>query len=159
MSGAFPTLLRVAVCGAEIVPASTLPKLKLDGTKDGTGPIPAPIPTPDNGTLKVRFDGEEEKIVRVPAAAPSPGGVNPMPITQLAPAAKAVPHVPPERLNREEAVKLIPLIDVDPPFVNVSVSVAVEPMGWSPKFKLAGLTFRPGTTSKPPLILNTVPKP
>lgn len=95
------------------MPASTLPKLKLDGAKDGTGPIPVPMLVPDNGTVKVGFDGEEEEVVRVPTAAPSAVGVNPMSTTQLAPAARAVPHVTPERLNGEETVNLMPLIDVD----------------------------------------------
>jgi len=86
VSAAVPTLVRVTVLAALVVPTVTVPKLKL------VGDSLAVVPTPLSGTtcgLPGALSVTLKEALRVPVAA----GLNVTLKVQLAPAAKDVPQV------------------------------------------------------------------
>jgi hypothetical protein len=78
-SGLLPVFVRVTVCAAAVVPATVLPKVRVDGLSD----TPANVPVPARLTLLVpTFD----VMARVPVRLLAAVGVNVTPTSQLEPA-------------------------------------------------------------------------
>jgi len=91
VSEAVPVLVRVVVCGPDVLPTILLPNDRLVGLRPTAG-IGAATPVPDSGAL---FGLVEAFVVKARAAvlAPSADGVNVMLTTQLLPADRFAPHV------------------------------------------------------------------
>src|SRR5579864_6776174 len=94
VKGTVPVLVRVKTwIGPSVMPLVTVPKLRDAGLRLAvtTGTIPVPdseTGDPATPTLAVMFTA--------PVVAPVPVGSNTMLIVQVAPAARVVPHVPPD---------------------------------------------------------------
>lgn len=118
-SGLLPVFVRITVCAAAAVPATVLPKARLDGLSV----TPANVPVPARLTMLVpRFDTTGRVPVRLPIAV----GVKVTPTLQLAPAASGIEVeqvvVPPSTAKSPLALKEVMFTADVPSFVTVTPS-------------------------------------
>ncbi len=118
-SGLLPVFVRVTVCAAAAVPATVLPKVRVDGLSD----TPANVPVPARLTLLVpTFD----PMVRVPVRLLAAVGVNVTPRSQLEPAESGFEAeqvvVPPSTAKSPLMLKDAKLTGEVPSLVTVTLS-------------------------------------
>jgi len=139
-------LLKVA-CLVLLSPTCTLPKDRLDGL---TARVPAAVPVPDTGTVRV---GSEASLVimRLALLLLADCGANTTLNEVLLPAPRVIGRLSPLKLNPDPETVAWLMVTLDPPlFVKVACMVCVLLLATEPKLKLEGETASvPAVTAVP----------
>lgn len=141
--------LAVMLAGrVELLPTSTLPKLKLVGVRLSW---PVATPVPEREIVRLGFEALET-IEMLPLSLPPEVGANSALKVTLPPADRVTGRLSPDRLNPVPEAEAWVMVRLVPPLlVKVSYSVALLPTCTFPKLRLLGLSV--SCPAEPPLPL------
>lgn len=141
---AAPVLVRVTVCAGLAVPTVWLAKVRLDGVRLASGPLPVPFRL---AVCVLEFPFELSATVRTPARVPLVVGVKVTLIVQLTPGLTEAPQAL-VTAKSPLAVTLVILSAAAPVLLSVTAWAGlVDPTAWLAKDRLAGAS--PATATMP----------